>query len=154
MLISRSRAHPGAPRPWTRIALAAALFAAWSGAHPRAARAQADTASLPPQEIGTIAVGQTKNGVLEAGDWTMSDGTWADIWYVTVTAGQRVAIEARARGFSAYVQLLDPWGSKLAEDAGSPARVTYSVREAGRYQIVVNNYSDTPQPGSYVLTIR
>ena len=139
---------------WKTSALAALLLCGAGALRPAQAQAPADTASLPAQEIGTIAVGQTRNGVLEAGDWTMSDGTWADIWYINVAAGQRVAIETRARGFSPYVQLLDPWGNKLAEDAGNPARVTYSVREAGRFQIVVNNYSDTPQPGSYVLTIR
>ena len=89
----------------------------------------------------------------------MNDGTWADVWYLTAAAGQRLVIEARPRGgFNAYVQLLDPWGNMLAEDAGgaggSGARITYTPREAGRYQIVVNNYSELPQIGFYALTVR
>ena len=117
-----------------------------------------DTNPLPPQEIGTIAVGQGRGGLLEAGDWTMSDGTWADIWYAQIAAGQRVTVDCRSRGFSCYLQLLDPWGNKLSEDAGGGggggARLNFTAREAGRYQIVVNNYSDLPQPGSYLLTVR
>jgi hypothetical protein len=124
----------------------------------RPAAAPQDTAALPPQEIGTIGVGQTRNGLLEAGDYTMSDGTWADIWYVQVSAGQRLVVEARGRGFNAYLQLLDPWGNKLSEDAGGAgsggARITYAAREAGRFQVVVNNYSEVPQSGAYTLVVR
>jgi serine protease Do len=123
----------------------------------RAATAQ-DTAALPPQEVGTIAQGQTRSGLLEAGDWTMSDGTFADIWYVNMVAGQRVVIELRSRAFDAYLQLLDPWGGKLSEDddgAGSgDARITFQAREPGRYQVVVNNFGDTPQTGAYSLSVR
>ena len=117
-----------------------------------------DTSALPPQGIGTIAVGQTRSGLLEAGDYTMGDGTWADIWYVQVAAGQRIVVELRSRRFDAYLQLLDPWGSRLAEDddgAGrGDARITHQAREQGRYQVVVNNFGDTPQAGAYTLNVR
>ena len=88
----------------------------------------------------------------------MNDATWADVWYINATAGQRLVIELRSRSFDAYLQFLDPWGSKLAEDddsaGNSDARITYTVREAGRYQIVVNNYGDTPRGGAYTLAVR
>ena len=122
------------------------------------AHAQQDTSALPPQEIGTITVGQTRTGILEAGDHTMSDGTWADVWYVNATAGQRIVVELRSRTFDAYLQLLDPWGGRLAEDddgAGNgDARITYPVREAGRYQVIVNNFGDTPRSGGYTISLR
>lgn len=119
----------------------------------------ADTSALPAQEIGTIAVGQTRSGLLEAGDWTMTDATWADVWYINATAGQRLVIELRSRSFDPYLQFLDPWGTKLSENddgprMGSNSQITYTVREAGRYQIVVNNYGDTPQGGAYTLAVR
>jgi hypothetical protein len=121
--------------------------------------APVDTTVLPPQEIGTIAVGQTRSGVLEVGDWTMSDATWADVWYVNATAGQRLVIELRSSRFDSYLQLLDPWGTMLAENddgsgMGSGSRITYTAREAGRYQVVVNNFGDTPQGGAYTLAVR
>ena len=118
----------------------------------------ADTSVLPPQEIGTITAGQTRSGVLEVGDWTMNDGTWADVWYVNAVAGQRLVIELRSRNFDAYLQLLDPWGAKVAEDddsaGGGDARITHAVREAGRYQVVVNSFGDTPRGGRYTLAVR
>jgi hypothetical protein len=118
-----------------------------------------DTSVLPPQEIGTIAVGQTRSGVLEAGDWTMTDATWADVWYINTTAGQRLVIDLHSSRFDAYLQLLDPWGTLLAQDddgarSGSDARINVTMTEAGRYQIVVNNFGDTPQGGAYTLAVR
>lgn len=117
-----------------------------------------DTAALPPQEIGTIAVGATRNGLLEAGDFTMGDATWADIWYIQATAGQRFTIDLRSSRFDPYVQLLDPWGNKLAEDDdggdGNAARLAFTAREAGRYQIVVNVSGDVPRTGAYTLAVR
>lgn len=140
----------------TIAAIALCLAVAGTAA---AQSAPVDTTVLPPQEIGTIAVPQTRSGVLEVGDWTMNDGTWADVWYINATAGQRLVIELRSRRFDAYLQFLDPWGTMLAEDddgahSGTDARITVTVREAGRYQIVVNNIGDTPQGGAYTLVVR
>lgn len=151
------RTQPGLSR--LAVVAACAVVLAGIGAPVLSAQQVAgDTTILPPQEIGTIQVGQVRSGMLEAGDYTMSDGTWADIWYLSVVAGQRVVIEARGRGFNAFLQLLDPWGGKLSEDAGGAgsggARITYTAREAGRYQVVVNNYNETPQSGTYSLTVR
>lgn len=137
-----------------RPALSCAILLVLSAPAVAVAQAPADTVAPPPQEIAAIAPGQTRTGMLEAGDWNMSDGTWADVWYVTLAAGQRITIECRSRGFTAYVQFLDPWGGKLGENAGNAARLTGTAREAGRYQVVVNNYSETPQAGNYQLSIR
>jgi hypothetical protein len=142
-----------------RSALAPAPTPAAPAQAAPAQAASVDTTVLPPQEIGTIAVGQTRSGVLEAGDWTMNDATLADVWYVNATAGQRLVIELRSSRFDAYLQFLDPWGTMLAENddgprMGSNSQVTYTVREAGRFQIVVNSYGDTPQAGAYTLTVR
>lgn len=141
-----------------RAALAVLVLAAVASPALAQGPAPQDTSVLGPQEIGTIRIGQTRSGVLEAGDWTMGDGTWADVWYIEATAGQRIVVELRSRRFDAYLQLLDPWGNKLAEDddsaGNSDARITYSVTQAGRYQVVVNNFGDTPQGGVYTLSAR
>jgi hypothetical protein len=145
----------------TRVLAALALLAAVAGTASAQTPAgpSVDTTVLGPQEIGTIGVGQTRSGVLEAGDWTMSDATWADVWYVQATAGQHLVIELRSHMFDAYLQFLDPWGGKLADNddgagIGSDSRINVTVREAGRYQIVVNNFGDTPQGGAYTLAVR
>jgi pre-peptidase len=118
----------------------------------------ADTTLLPPQEIGTIHFGQARSGILESGDYTMGDQTWADVWYFEATAGQRITIELVSRQFDPYVQLLDPWGGKLAEDddsgEGNSSHLVFTFRDAGRYQIIVNNSGDEARTGTYVLTVR
>lgn len=140
------------------ILLLSAVFAA--AAVPAAAQV-ADSAVPAPRGIATIALGQTRNGALEEGDYTMGDGTWADVWYFQGAQGQRVVIELRvvvANAFDPYLQLLDPAGAKLAEDtdgAGNHnSRITFTLRETGRFQIVVNNEGDSQKTGRYTLSLR
>jgi hypothetical protein len=135
-----------------------ALVAAAPAARAQAPASPADTAAPAIQEIVVIRVGQTRSGILEAGDHTMGDGTWADIWHIEATAGQRIVVELRSRQFDAYMQLLDPWGGMIAEDddsaGGNDARITYQVREAGRLQIIVNTFGDTRATGAYTIDVR
>jgi len=126
-----------------------------------AAAQVADTAPPAPRVIATIEVGQTRTGALDEGDYTMGDGTWADVWYFHGTLGQRVVIELRvaaANVFDPFLQLLDPAGTKLAEDtdgAGNHnSRITFTLRETGRFQIVVNNEGDEQKTGRYTLSLR
>lgn len=141
------------PRP-AAAATPAATPAATAAPHAPAV----DTSILPPQEIGTIHFGERRTGMLESGDYTMGDGTWADVWYFEATAGQRVTIELESRQFDPYEQLLDPWGAKIADDddsgPGNSSHLVYTFRTAGRYQIVVNNSGDEARTGTYVLTVR
>lgn len=125
------------------------------------AQTASDTAAPRARDIATISLGQTRYGALEEGDYTMADGTWADVWYFQGTQGQRVVIELRAvvaNAFDPYLQLLDPAGSKLAEDtdgAGNHnSRITFTLRETGRFQIVVNNEGDSQKTGRYTLSLR
>ena len=131
------------------------------GAAPAYAQAPAvtDTTILLPQEIDSVRVGQMRRGRLEAGDWTMGDGTYADVWYLRGQAGQRVTITLRSRDFDAYLQLLDAAGTRLADDDDSgggqgAARITFTLRSTERYQIVVNNFGEDPDTGIYTIEIR
>ncbi len=117
-----------------------------------------DTLPPAPQEFGWIRAGKPRLGHLGPGDWTMSDGTWADVWYFQASAGQQLIIELRSRQFDAYLQLLGPSGTKLAEDddsggGGGSSRITYVVK-GGRYQIVVNNFGQERAEGDYTLSVR
>ena len=128
-------------------------------AAPAAAPTMTDSTVLPPQDIGTVLPGQIRRGTLEPGDWTMSDGTFADVWYIQGTQGQRVVITLRSRAFDSYLQLLDQGGTKVADDDDSgggnrAARITFTFRANERYQIIVNNYSDEVAAGLYTLEIR
>jgi hypothetical protein len=142
------------------LAVAGAAISWAAATAPAAAQTPvADTTILPPQEIGTVRVGQTVRGMLEPGDWTMGDGTWADVWYIEGQAGQRVAITLRSSQFDAYLQLLDAAGNKVAEDddsggGGGAARIRYTFRISERHQIVVNVFGDSRRAGVYTLEVR
>ncbi|HEY2805969.1 MAG TPA: PPC domain-containing protein [Gemmatimonadales bacterium] len=144
------------PPPQSAPGAGSAARPASPPAAPSAAPA-VDTTILPPQEIGTILVGQTRAGMLEIGDYTMGDATWADVWYLNLAAGQRVTVDLMSTSFDAYLQFLDPWGGKLADndDGGGHgnSRLSFTAREAGRYQIVVNCSGDSPKTGRYTLMV-
>lgn len=128
-------------------------------ATPAAGPAQADTTILPAQEIGTIAVGQTRRGTLEPGDWTMSDGTPADVWYLQCASGQRVTITLRSRAFDSYLMLLDEAGNKLRDDddsggGGGASRIAWACAANERVQLVINYIGDDPRFGVYTLEVR
>jgi hypothetical protein len=162
----RNLAMPKAvPCPAGAVVLLLALLAPPAKAAAQARQPQAaaaapvlDTTILAPSEIGSIHVGQFKQGRLEVGDHLMGDGTFADVWYLEGTQGQRVVIELRSRQFDAYLMLLDAAGNRVADDDDSAgrgdARITYTFRAAERHQIVVNNFSDEPVQGVYTLQVR
>ena len=117
------------------------------------------TGTIPaPGQVGTMAVGQMVQGRLETGDQTMNDGTFADVWAFDGAAGQTVVIDLRSEDFDSYVQLLDPSGTRLAEDDDSGgnlnSRITFTLQAAGRHQIVVNNFGDARRTGLYTLWLR
>jgi serine protease Do len=142
------------------LALLGSHQSAAAQAQPQAAAAAVvtDTTVLPPSEIGIIRVGQLRHGRLEIGDHLMGDGTFADVWYLEGTQGQRVVIELRSRQFDAYLMLLDAAGNRVADDDDSAgrgdARITFTFRATERHQIVVNNFSDEPVQGVYTLQVR
>ena len=108
-----------------------------------------------PGQVAQIVFGQMAQGRLEAGDQTMNDNTFADVWTFQGTAGQAITIDVMSDDFDAYGQLLDATGNRLAEDDDSGgnlnARLTYTLPATGQYQIVVNNFGDTRRMGVYRL---
>jgi hypothetical protein len=107
----------------------------------------------PAGQVASIGFGQMMQGRLEAGDQTMNDGTFADIWTFQGSAGQSVTIDVMSDDFDAYAQLLDAAGNRLAEDDDSGgnlnARMIFTLPATGQYQIVVNNFGDSRRTGTY-----
>ncbi len=117
------------------------------------------TGSIPaPGQIGQIQIGTNVQGRLETGDQRMNDGTFADVWQFSGTAGQHIIIELRSEEFDTYVQLLDAAGNRLAEDDDSlgdlDSKVEITLPSSGGFQIVVNNFGEDRRAGIYTLTLR
>lgn len=130
----------------------------WGGADAAAARAGADTTVLGPAAVGAVRRGQKLPGVLQEGDRTMGDGSFADLWGIAARAGERLVVELRSTAFDAYLQFLDPDGNRIAEDddglGRQDSRVVVEVPRDGRYWIVVTTYSPRTRAGFYTLGVR
>ncbi|MFI5214333.1 MAG: PPC domain-containing protein [Gemmatimonadales bacterium] len=155
---TRPAPQPAAPAT-TAPAQSAPPAAQGQGAAAQIPGVQSPTeTSVPgPAIIGWIRSGQPRNGQLESGDYRMGDGTLADVWYLDAAAGQHIIVELRSQTFDVYMQLLDPYGAKLAESparGGREAQITFQVPAAGRYQIVVNSAGSDPHTGSYQLSVK
>jgi len=118
-------------------------------------------AAVPPAPPGRVVearLGETVTGRLEAGDSTLGDSSYADVFLFHPAASGRVMIQLRSTDFDAYLVLQDADGHALASDddggSGTDAQLTYEVEAGKTYRIVANSYGDERSTGLYRLTLR
>ncbi len=108
-----------------------------------------------------ITIGQTVTGTLSTGDCTLSDGSFADLYRFSATAGQQIAVSLTATQFDAFLYLIAPSGNQLAFDddggGGTNARIppgsgVITLPATGNYTIYANSFS-AGETGSYTLTL-
>jgi len=113
--------------------------------------------AAPGREI-VARLGETYTGRLEAGDSTLGDSSYADVFRFRPAAAGRVVIQLRSSDFDAYLLLQDADGRTLASDddggSGTDAQLTYEVVAGQTYRIVANSYGEERSTGLYRLTIR
>lgn len=112
--------------------------------------------------ITPIAVGQTLTGQLGAGDCTLQDGSFADLYSFSGTAGQQIAVTLNSADFDAYLLLRsDVTGTSIVEDdnggGGTSARIPlgsgfFSLPATGSYIILANSLT-AGQTGNYTLSL-
>lgn len=97
-------------------------------------------------------------GELAQGDQIMSDSTFADVWELAATAGERVAIDLRSDEFDTYLQVLDASGTVIGEDDDSGgdlnSYLAITLPAAGTYRIVVTSAGHERRVGAYTLSVR
>ncbi len=104
----------------------------------------------------SLAVGETKDGMLEPGDELTGDGPYQDRWTFEMRAGERVRAEVRSTDFDAYVIVLGPDGRVIGtnDDAnGRDAALTLRAAAAGRYTALATTYGDQPRVGAYRVAL-
>lgn len=104
----------------------------------------------------SLAVGETKDGMLEPGDELTGDGPYQDRWTFELRAGERVRAEVRSTDFDAYVIVLGPDGRVIGtnDDAnGRDAALTLRAAAAGRYTALATTYGDQPRVGAYRVAL-
>ena len=109
-----------------------------------------------------IALGQTINGTLVAGDCRLPfDGSLLDSYTFSGTAGQQIAIAQTSSDFDAFLILLAPNGTALAGDdnsaGGTNARIPgptggFALPTTGTYTILANS-ATASGTGNYSVTL-
>jgi len=111
-----------------------------------------------PGAVTEIAAGTTVVGRLEAGDSTVGDSTYADVFLFRPRASGKAVIDLRSADFDAYLILQDASGGVLATDddsgSGTDARIVYEVVAGRTYRILANSYGGTRDTGTYRLSVR
>ena len=103
-----------------------------------------------------IAVGETKDGLLEPGDEFSGDGPYQDRWTYEVPAGQRVRLDMQSTDVDSYLIVLGPDGQVVGtnDDAnGRDASIVVHSAAAGRYTALATTYGDAPRVGAYRLKL-
>lgn len=130
-------------------------------------RAPASKAGSPEaKRLTTVAVptlrpGQRLSGTLATGDMTLSDDTFADLYRIAGTAGQRYVITLRSDDFDAYLSLgttpseTDPDAFEVSDSdddgaGGTDAQITFTMPGDGTVYVRANSLSEA-ETGAYTI---
>ena len=116
----------------------------------------------PPLVARPIAVGETVEASLAAGDGGNAFGTRADAYAFTGTTGQRIVATMNSDAFDTYLELFsensDEAGGRYALDSdddgageGTNSRLTYTIPSDGQYTIEARAFTGEGE-GAYTLT--
>ena len=110
-----------------------------------------------PATIVNLPANTPTTGELADSDQEADDGSYFDLYRVTVRAGEKVTITMRSSAVDSYVvlgQMVDGEWNQIAYDddtgGGKNARLTHTFDTAGEYLIRANTVG-SPNTGSYVL---
>jgi hypothetical protein len=121
---------------------------------------ESGAAPPPPGPAGTITLGQTVSGRLDADDAQAGDDSFYELWTFRGRPGDRVTITLRSSDFDAYLG----WGrmsgggewEEIDSDddgaGGTDARLEVTVGDQGTYVIRANTLS-SGETGSYTLQV-
>jgi hypothetical protein len=103
-----------------------------------------------------LALGGTAAGTLSTTSCQYIDGTFADIYPVTLTADTSVDLRLDSAAFDAYLILLDSKGNLLAQDddsgGGTNSRIVQDL-PAGTYYVVAKPFANYYSVGPYTLSL-
>jgi hypothetical protein len=153
-----ARLHAVLPRDGTYHVVATATGDSAKGAYTLTVAGWEVPAAAGPGQSAAIAVGETKDGVLEPGDEVSADGPYQDRWLVTAPAGARLSVDMRSSDLDSYLVVLSPDGRVLAGNddgaGGRDAEVALRASGAGRYTVLATSFGDEPATGAYQVTLQ
>lgn len=112
-------------------------------------------ACTPTSTVGSLAPGQSVTGTLSTSDCLFPDGTYFDLYRLTVPAARTLQIDLTSSQVDAYLILYSADGTSLASDddggGGTNSRITRSL-SAGTYLVAANSFG-AGEVGSYRLSV-
>jgi len=106
--------------------------------------------------MGTLAVGGTATGNLSFTSCQYTDGTFADIYQITLASDTEIALALDSNDFDAYLYLLDAKGNLVAQDDDSGGNLNSLIVDwlsAGTYYAVATANGDYTAIGNYTLSL-
>jgi len=153
-----ARLHTVLPRDGRYRVIATAVGDSAHGRYTLAVSGWEAPDAAPPGRSAVIAVGETKDGILEPGDEISADGPYQDRWLVDARAGARLSVEMRSSDLDSYLVVLGPDGRVLGSDddggGGKDAEVALRAGVAGRYTVLATSYGDEPVTGAYRISLQ
>jgi len=119
-----------------------------------AANAQAQTAACT--QTSALSCG-TSTATLNASDCASFDASYYHLWTFSGSAGDVVTIDMTSSSFDAFLAVLDPNGTPIADNddvssTNTNARISFTLTATGTWTIVANSLKAT-QTGAYTLTL-
>ena len=103
-----------------------------------------------------ISIPTTLNGNLSSSDYQLDDGSYIDIYELTLTADTQVEISLTSSAFDAFLYVIDvfDWDPFYWDDDGGDGTDSYlsELLPASTYWILVNSYGAN-ETGSYTLSV-
>ena len=153
-----ARLHAVLPRDGRYRVIATAIGDSARGRYTLAVAGWEAPDAAAPGRSAVVAVGETKDGILEPGDEISGDGPYQDRWLVDARAGARLSVDMRSTDLDSYLVVLGPDGRVLGSDddggSGKDAEVALRAGVAGRYTILATSYGDAPATGAYRLSLQ
>ncbi|MGV3577572.1 caspase family protein [Brevundimonas sp.] len=104
---------------------------------------------------GSIQIGSTVGGALQAGDEQLNSGEYVDTFTFTGRRGERIAAELTSSAFDAYLILTTPSGEQIDNDDGEDgtnSRLDTVLQEDGEYSVGVTSFA-AGETGSYRFSV-
>ncbi|MFC5342483.1 pre-peptidase C-terminal domain-containing protein [Brevundimonas staleyi] len=104
---------------------------------------------------GSIQIGSTVGGALQAGDEQLDSGEYIDTFTFTGRRGERIAAELTSSAFDAYLILTTPSGEQIDNDDGEDgtnSRLDTVLQEDGEYSVGVTSFA-AGETGSYRFSV-
>ncbi len=111
---------------------------------------------MPVNSARMLQSGRQVSGNLDASDGKLDDDSYFEVWYVQLSAGQKVTVTMRSSAFDTYLSIGAHQGNAAAEtnddfeDGSTDSRVEYTASTAGTYVIIANSL-ESGMTGNYTL---